>query len=109
MEGAGISGFQGLLLWEETGFAALAWQRECQEQQELFPASPGAAALDVCWCLWITGAWEDDPSEVHASLPVLAHSGHTARGLGTVGWGQSGDICTPVLPMPRGESGFHLC
>lgn len=48
MEGAGISGFQGLLLWEETGFAALAWQRECQEQQELFPASPGAAALDVC-------------------------------------------------------------
>lgn len=96
MEGAGINGFQGLLLWEEEGFAVLAWQRECQEEQQLFPSS-----LDVCWCLWITGAWGAGPGGVQASLPMLVLT--LPGAWGQWGGGIWGHLCPCAAHAKRRE------
>lgn len=58
MDNAGISGFQGHCLWKAAGFAGLAWQRQCLEEQQLFPPSSWVSSTAlICYSHWCLGNW----------------------------------------------------
>lgn len=58
MDNAGISGFQGHRLRKAAGFAGLAWQRQCSEEQQIFPPSPWVSStVLICYSHWHLGNW----------------------------------------------------